>query len=367
MKTNIGILLALTFGLFSCKKETSSVNPQQMANSAVWQLVKSPDGTELFEVIDIQEDKYGRIWIGSHGSYDSLTPTGNISFRMTKISRVNPNGYIAETIDTTHSKLLKGRLFSFAFHPNGNLSLGLSYPYHLPGTFNTFHEAVVQEDNGVFTKTHYSNSIFYEFTSFTTNLNGLWFGKTSDGLIHFDGTNFTHHYPPGPTSSGSNSVYNILNLSQDKLIYSTGQALYSYDQGISTPIMDNVRVKSMDLDSDGNLWIIGYFNGLNSNYKVFKIDIVSGNYLVSPFDFPGGIHPTNLVVDSHNNIWIGTTISGNNGLYKYNGSNWINYNVSNSPLHDNALKKLKVDENGNLFIGGFYHGLMILNEFGTRN
>jgi hypothetical protein len=54
------------------------------------------------------------------------------------------------------------------------------------------------------------------------------------------------------------------------------------------------------------------------------------------------------VTDKKGNIWIGTE---NNGLVKFDGTNWVPFNMENSALPDNAVYSLAVDKKNILWVG----------------
>jgi ligand-binding sensor domain-containing protein len=58
-----------------------------------------------------------------------------------------------------------------------------------------------------------------------------------------------------------------------------------------------------------------------------------------------------LAIDG-GDIWIGTW-----GLMKFDGTNWTEYNESNSPLPYNRIYSLAVDGSGNIWIGTYGGGL----------
>lgn len=66
--------------------------------------------------------------------------------------------------------------------------------------------------------------------------------------------------------------------------------------------------------------------------------------------FGGGL-PDNyvrcVVIDSYNNKWIGT----NNGLAKFDGSKWTNYNTSNSQIPNNTILSMSLDVNNSIWVG----------------
>ncbi|MHB8930132.1 MAG: two-component regulator propeller domain-containing protein [Melioribacteraceae bacterium] len=60
-----------------------------------------------------------------------------------------------------------------------------------------------------------------------------------------------------------------------------------------------------------------------------------------------------LATDQNGNIWIGTYFSG---LVKFDGTNWTNYNPNNSPMKDNTVTGLFV-YNNTVWTSSYGHGL----------
>ncbi|MCX8159293.1 MAG: two component regulator propeller domain-containing protein, partial [Candidatus Pacearchaeota archaeon] len=54
-----------------------------------------------------------------------------------------------------------------------------------------------------------------------------------------------------------------------------------------------------------------------------------------------------LAIDAQGNRWIGTW----RGLAKFDGTNWIVYNTSNSGLPNNYVFAIEIDAQGNMWIG----------------
>lgn len=57
---------------------------------------------------------------------------------------------------------------------------------------------------------------------------------------------------------------------------------------------------------------------------------------------------TSIAVDSQNNIWIGSPISG---LTKYDGTNWTVYDTTNSDIPSNNIFRILIGANGKKYIG----------------
>lgn len=60
-----------------------------------------------------------------------------------------------------------------------------------------------------------------------------------------------------------------------------------------------------------------------------------------------------LYKDNQNNIWIGTE---DLGIIKFDGTTWINYNVSNSDIPVNHVTAITGDDNGSIYIGTYQGG-----------
>lgn len=75
--------------------------------------------------------------------------------------------------------------------------------------------------------------------------------------------------------------------------------------------------------------------------------------------------------DYLNNIWIGTGGGSQGyGIDKFDGTNWIHYDTSNSGISSNAIKVIKNDMNGNLwvcFFGGSISSVLNLTKFDGTN
>ena len=58
-----------------------------------------------------------------------------------------------------------------------------------------------------------------------------------------------------------------------------------------------------------------------------------------------------IEIDQSDNKWIGTY---DDGLVKYDGTNWTVYNMANSGLPSNAVQCITADQSNNLWIGVGY-------------
>lgn len=97
---------------------------------------------------------------------------------------------------------------------------------------------------------------------------------------------------------------------------------------------------SIEIDSSQNMWIGGY------NY-LFKFDGINwSEYNISA---PSGNNVNSIAIDINNNKWLGTQ----NGLTKFDGI-FTNYNTSNSNLPSNLVRSVAIDSIGIIWAGTDY-------------
>ena len=70
-----------------------------------------------------------------------------------------------------------------------------------------------------------------------------------------------------------------------------------------------------------------------------------------------------MTKDDKNNFWVGSST----GLYKYDGSKWSVFDISNSGIANNLINSVSIDYSGNLWIASVYGYLSIFNEDGIKD
>jgi hypothetical protein len=72
--------------------------------------------------------------------------------------------------------------------------------------------------------------------------------------------------------------------------------------------------------------------------------------------------PSCLAIDATNCIWVGSE----NGVYYYDGYNWVNYNMQNSNLVSNSVSDIASGRNGNIIVcyDRSYVGVSLFNYAG---
>ncbi len=106
-----------------------------------------------------------------------------------------------------------------------------------------------------------------------------------------------------------------------------GNVLAKYSEADSLP---KGPYKAIVIDKKGNRWI-GSAHGL----AVFSCNMGKENISIPPID-----SVSSLLLDSSNNIWVGTT---NNGIWEYDSAKkWTNYNVASGDLTGNIINMLSL-------------------------
>jgi len=80
------------------------------------------------------------------------------------------------------------------------------------------------------------------------------------------------------------------------------------------------------------------------------------NWIDYDISYLPGSMVTSIAIDKNGDVWLGTkepswSSSIGGGVVKYDGENWTLYNTTNSELPDNSVNALMIDQQGNKWIG----------------
>ncbi|MCD6354879.1 MAG: hypothetical protein J7L95_04950, partial [Prolixibacteraceae bacterium] len=224
---------------------------------------------------------------------------------------------------------------------------------------------------------------------------GKWLVGTSSGLIIWKpGKNPDTPFKGGKTKKIRNwskipaalSINKIVEIDSCNCWMGTLNGLYTIFKSNTVnkvlssgiPEVNSMRIKSMTLDSQGNLWIGSLRNGLikyNGNgFEQFVNDINDTKSI-------GSNHVNALVEDHSGVLWIGTARGGLNKLDLYQKP-IIHYKkkpFDKNSLNSNLINCVYEDYNKNIWVGTFDGGLNLIvkedgktrfvhpNEFGTNS
>ncbi len=187
------------------------------------------------------------------------------------------------------------------------------------------------------------------------NEDNVWIG-TEEGLAKFNRTSWVVYNSNTAELPGNNigaitvdKGGNIwVGLQQLPHISRPECGLFKFDGTDWTFIhQTHISVHAIAIDEDGNKWI-GTENGL------VKFD--GENWIEYDKSYLPGSMVSSIAIDTQGDIWLGTREPGwsssiGGGVVKYDGENWTVYDTANSELPDNYVNALMIDQQGNKWIG----------------
>ena len=181
------------------------------------------------------------------------------------------------------------------------------------------------------------------------NNDTIWCGSFSGRLLFFDGTGFTS-IDLSNSPLKDNYILDILNDDDNNTWIGTKRnAVKKTDSQFYSVF--NKRVNALIQDKERVIWTL-FDSGDTCLLKMKTNANTVFDSLNSPLN-NNKINTFKLAVDNNNLLWITT---GNNGLYKYDGTSFTNYNTTNSAIPSNKINQLVFDYGNNLW-GGSTNGL----------
>lgn len=280
-------------------------------------------GNQIREVL---ADDFGRIWITSSGGstrrFDGSQwkrfPMSRGAFSVLPLSLdttwfvygINGAGMLAGDAYTDHFALFDTDRFYGTFRASGDNNGGV--------WFNQRNK-LLQENGGEFV-THVSPDyrVFYNanILRFDKN-NTLWIGSTYFGLASFDGTTWKLSNN-GDLDFASESVYDF------------------------------------DFDSKGLMWCVTADGLLSFDGVTTTLYARSG--------IGDHMEKSSLAMENDSSFWIGS----HDGLWHFNMKEWKHFSKENSPLPDDRIGDIALDNLGNIWIGTSYAGVAIFRPGGIN-
>lgn len=280
---------------------------------SVFRALESEERFPVVCISDVEEDNFGRIWVGTdHGGLYILDKENGTS-TIFKNKPGDETSISANTI-TSLCKTNDGIIWV------GTFKNGVNYYHPELFQFEWYHSSPSNESN------YFSNDV----NCFAEDGKGnLWIGTNDDGLVYFDRKNlkFTHyrHEPNDPKSLSNNIVVSLHMDRKGRLWVGTYQGglncfvngrfkRYMPDPGNPSSITDS-RIWQIVEDKDNRLWIGTLGGGLELyderidgfiHHRQGTFNSVNSDYILA------------LYSDSKGDLWIGTS-SGLNMLETSSG------------------------------------------------
>ncbi len=194
--------------------------------------------------------------------------------------------------------------------------------------------------------------------------NKVCIGTSSNGIKYFNGNNWTS-YTVSNSYLPDNSIRK-LKLENDSIIWiGTSNGIARFDLNYWTiynannSILTNNVIASMAIDKNNNK----YFSALGTG--LIKFDNAIFQEFLPPCSEISAIFP-----DALGNVWLGfQSGNANNALVRFDGSNWQEYNSTNSGFNSSPatpgygrIYSINKDFNGVLWIGTFGDGIFAYSE-----
>ncbi len=316
-----------------------------------------------FDINDIEFDREGNVWIGTSlgfGRFDEdelqvdyvvyevymevsaleIDSDDNI-WVGTGEGLIKYDGENMTVFDTDNSQLPDNTITSLALDSEENVWLGTS------------HEGLVKFDGTDWEVFNTENSGLPENNIYAveTDADGnIWCGLSQSGLVKYDGdswkkyqtTNSIFPYDFSVNDIETDSRQNIWIGTYDGLMKFDGEDWVIYDSANSGLIYTSVR--SLESDSNNNIWMSASKPGTGNEHVLVKYDGENWTTIDSPL-------PTDqywgIKADSQGIFWF----TSGEGLFRFDGKNWTNYNTDNSPIISNNISSVAFDPEGNVWIG----------------
>jgi ligand-binding sensor domain-containing protein len=334
-------------GLFYYDRGSSTNNKEQNALVPLTNEADNPNSISSNSIRWLYEDRNKNIWVGTEDGLNKLPATKPfVQYRRFPLRETSLGGHVINSICAGQKNNLWVGYGGAGFD---KIELNTNKISH----FNTYNNL---------SNRNLSN---YDVVTIYEDRNGIvWIGTKSGGLNKYNPKTgeFKHfvHSPENSNSIISNWVQQILETRDGQFLIGTndGLQLFDRDNEIFTDfnpiaISDSIKLKStvsvnaLFEDSDNNLWIGTWLDGLfryiPDEQKLFQYYPDAKN----PFSLSSS-KVTNIYEDSKGFIWICTHSGGLNKFDKQNRK-FYHYSTHNGLPNDVVFGVLE-DSNGNLWI-----------------
>jgi len=186
--------------------------------------------------------------------------------------------------------------------------------------------------------------------------NGTLYLATSGGLLSFDSNNWKQFLLP-------DSEIVDLQLFNGLIYILLKDQVYTYDGSslISIFQITDVELNSIAIGDSNEIWVssdLGVFDLTSSDIKIFPNSPLANSFM-------------SITVDNESNVWVGSgDDAGGVGIFKYDGIEWTNFNVSSNPeLQTNAFHLTYTAPDNSVYFGNWGNGFTTLDNdiFTTYN
>jgi ligand-binding sensor domain-containing protein len=297
----------------------NGINKHEAARIKIYNKIgKDSTSISSAEMHCLFEDRLGFIWVGTTGGLDKINPSTDVitHYTLSSGNKLSPSiGYILSITQDKYDSIWVSTTVGF---------FKLDYK-----TGNSIKIKTTETDAGGL-----PNCITGYKPGISTD-KGIWFVTSPAGVVFYDYLKhqFFHH----------------LNNPKQKAIFDIGTTI------------EDFHVTDMCADGEGNLYFVSRYNRLiKYNYNTEKID----SFRI-PFPTGAWLCCNSVVLDSHNNIWIGYR---HGGILIFNTNNHdftpIINDHKHSLLSSNYIYSICKDYQGKMWVAT-NKGLDIIDYYNT--
>ena len=185
------------------------------------------------------------------------------------------------------------------------------------------------------------------YSSFIDSSQNIWLATYGYGLLKFDGINWTS-YNTTNSKIPSNNIWKIISDKKGFLWIATSNGLSKFDgksfivfNSSNSPIKSN-EIICIGFDSKDDLWVsTNYSNGDN----LFRYS--NGVWYNYPYSQVNISTIYSMAFKNNGEIWLG----GWEGLFKFDGIKWKDFNEKNSSIPSRYVKTMHIDKDQKLWLG----------------
>ncbi len=335
------------------------------------------DGLNGVSLTSVTIDKFGKIWFGSSsGIIDVYNPETNDFKTILDIynsdkssKRINGLSSSGDTIIVStdfgislinaDNYLFFDTFFKFGDFPanirvNGSLKTSVLYA-------GTDQGAAIQKAGATNLSAPESWNVYTTANGLPSNnvkrsspFNSSIIAATCRGLASFNGTSWSSYIP----DLNNMFINDIFPKGDSLLIVANNNYIFLYQNNILTQLLftQNYNISTINYSvSQGIL--------AGTNRGILKL---SDNSFIYPNGPYANLFPS-MADDANGNLWSasGDDVSGV-GFYKFDGTNWYNYNLSNTPeLPTNAYHTVYVSPDNTIYLGNWGNGFITISPDGT--
>jgi ligand-binding sensor domain-containing protein len=290
-------------------------------------LFTSNDGLISYRILSVQEDNFGNLYFD--------TPEGVCKY----------DGQIFTTLTVVANKESENEWKSEPGDLWFRMGWDKSGPYRFDGK-NLYHLRLPKNKMEAEFYTKYPNASYNPYGVYSIYIDSksnIWIGTSNIGIYLFDGKEVSWMYENQLTETPDGGDFGIRSISEDrdgnywicnanykytlsqndKEVSGLKSINYTRQIGLENKGGKALYFLSMEIDSNGDLLMLTYQNGVWRN---------NGKELIQFFikDGERDILPTSIYKDNQGILWFGTK---NDGIYTYNGITFEKFRPNNKGSH----------------------------------